>query len=78
MDLCEIWYCILVCTLSILYSRLIVKKIIFLTNFQTIFNINFWSNPSGGRIVLCGQTDRRDMTTLIISIRNFANKLKMS
>jgi len=34
-------------------------------------NINFTENPSsGGRVVLCGQTD---MTKIIAALRNFAN-----
>ena len=38
-------------------------------------NIKFHENPSsGGRVVLCEQTDgRTDMTKLIDAFRNFAN-----
>jgi hypothetical protein len=44
-------------------------------NFEKYSNITFHENPFvGSRVVIFGLTDRQtDMTTLIISFRNFAN-----
>jgi len=41
--------------------------------------LKFHENPSsGGRVVPCGQTDRRiDMTKFIVAFRNFANTPKI-
>jgi hypothetical protein len=60
-----------------------VKYPLFLSNFNEtwVFATDFWKllkcwisfPPSGGQVVLCGQTN---VTTLIVAFGNFVNKLK--
>jgi len=70
-----------------MYIGLHVKCLLFLSDFNesrifsTKFSINaqikkFHENPSswGGRVVPCGQTDKRtDMAKLEVAVSNFAN-----
>jgi hypothetical protein len=46
--------------------------------FEKYSNINFHENPpSDSRVFPNGQTDRHDMTKLIVGFRNFANTPRM-
>ena len=62
-----------------IYGSLGVKRLMALEPSRQIFdmysNIEFHENPSiGGRVVLCGLTDKRtDMTKPIVAFRNSAN-----
>ena len=46
--------------------------------FEKVLNTKFYQNPSsGGRVVSCGQKDRRtDISKLIVVFRNFVNAPK--